>query len=233
MDKYVISDDFLYKHMKNVEEIILDNLPKEEELSHKFSKRFERKMNKLIKQEKRSPFMNSFISYGKKVAIIFLISLSIIFTTTMSIEAYRIRVFEGVTRIWREFTSIIFKSEEDISGYKLISVIPKYIPKGFSVYEKNVNDNICSVIYRNIDNEEIFYEQRLISHGELLLDTENIKIETIELDNQTVILFTNKGVNQLYWSDDSYTYTLISSINIEELVKIIKSIFENNKNILK
>ncbi len=46
---------FLYDHMKSAENIILENLPKEYELSHKFSKRFERRMNKLIRQERRSP----------------------------------------------------------------------------------------------------------------------------------------------------------------------------------
>lgn len=37
MDKYIINDEFLYKYMKNAENIILESLPKEE-LSHKFSK---------------------------------------------------------------------------------------------------------------------------------------------------------------------------------------------------
>ncbi|MCK9471752.1 MAG: DUF4367 domain-containing protein [Bacilli bacterium] len=75
--------------------------------------------------------------------------------------------------------------------------------------------------------EEIFYEQRIISQGEVLLDTENIEVETIEVDNQAIILFTNKGVNQIYWSDDSYSFTLISTINIEELITITKNIFKN------
>ena len=38
MDKYIINDDFLYKYMKGAENIILESLPKEEELSYKFSK---------------------------------------------------------------------------------------------------------------------------------------------------------------------------------------------------
>lgn len=139
MNKYIIDDDFLYNHMKSSENIILENLPKEYELSHKFSKRFERRMNKLIRQERRSPFIKSFINYGKRVAIIFLIFISIAFATTMSVEAYRVKFFEIVIEVWEEFTSIIFKSEESIDDRKLIPVNPIYIPDDFKIIEEDTN----------------------------------------------------------------------------------------------
>lgn len=203
MDKYIINDDFLYKYMKGAENIILESLPKEEELSYKFSKRFKRKMNKLIRRENRTPFMKSFINHSKKVAVIFLIFVTIAFATTMSVEAYRVKFFEVVIEVWEEFTSMIFKNNKNINDKKLIPAVPEYTPKGFSILEENINDYVYSIIYVNENNEEIFYEQRIISQGEVLLDTENIEVETIEVDNQAIILFTNKGVNQIYWSDDS------------------------------
>lgn len=227
MDKYIINDDFLYKYMKGAENIILESLPKEEELSYKFSKRFKRKMNKLIRRENRTPFMKSFINHSKKVAVIFLIFVTIAFATTMSVEAYRVKFFEVVIEVWEEFTSMIFKNNKNINDKKLIPAVPEYTPKGFSILEENINDYVYSIIYVNENNEEIFYEQRIISQGEVLLDTENIEVETIEVDNQAIILFTNKGVNQIYWSDDSYSFTLISTINIEELITITKNIFKN------
>ncbi len=227
MDKYIINDDFLYKYMKGAENIILESLPKEEELSYKFSKRFKRKMNKLIRRENRTPFMKSFINHSKRVAVIFLIFVTIAFATTMSVEAYRVKFFEVVIEVWEEFTSMIFKNNKNINDKKLIPAVPEYTPKGFSILEENINDYVYSIIYVNENNEEIFYEQRIISQGEVLLDTENIEVETIEVDNQAIILFTNKGVNQIYWSDDSYSFTLISTINIEELITITKNIFKN------
>ncbi len=227
MDKYIINDDFLYKYMKGAENIILESLPKEEELSYKFSKRFKRKMNKLIRRENRTPFMKSFINHSKKVVVIFLIFVTIAFATTMSVEAYRVKFFEVVIEVWEEFTSMIFKNNKNINDKKLIPAVPEYTPKGFSILEENINDYVYSIIYVNENNEEIFYEQRIISQGEVLLDTENIEVETIEVDNQAIILFTNKGVNQIYWSDDSYSFTLISTINIEELITITKNIFKN------
>lgn len=96
-------------------------------------------MNKLIRQERRSPFIKSFISHGKRVAIIFLIFISIAFAITMSVEAYRVRFFEVVIEVWEEFTLIIFKNKENIDDGKLIPVNPTYIPDNFKIIEHEIN----------------------------------------------------------------------------------------------
>lgn len=227
MDKYIINDEFFYKYMENTENIIIKSLPKEEELTHKFSKRFEKNMDKLIRQEKRTPFIRAFINYSKRVAAIFLIFVIIAFATTMSVEAYRVKFFEIVTEVWEEFTSIIFKSKDHINdNNKLIPAIPEYTPKWFSILEESTNDHLFRIIYISENNKEIFYEQRVLSYGEIILDTENIETETMEIGNQKVTLFINKRVNQIYWDDSSYSYTLISSINKDEIIEMARSILE-------
>lgn len=229
MSKHIVDDDFLYKHMRKAEIKMLDSLPKEEELSHKFSKGFEKKMNKLIKEEKRKPFMRSFVIYGKRAAAIFLIIVSIAFATTMSVEAYRVRLFEVITEVWEEFTSITFKSEKGVSDSKLVPIKSDYIPEGFSIVEEELSDYMNLILYTNSNNIEIIYEQSLISDGEIILDTEGAEVKTISIENQEINYFTNKGVNQVYWNDDNYTYTFISSIDMEELFKMTKSILKNKK----
>lgn len=229
MSKHIVDDDFLYKHMRKTEIKMLDSLPKEEDLYHKFSKDFEKKMNKLIKEEKRTPFKRSFVVYGKRAAVIFLIIASVSFATTMSVEAYRVRFFEVITKVWQEFTSITFKSENDISDSKLVPLNSKYIPNDFSILEEDLNDYVNMIIYTNSDNIEIIYEQSFISNGEIILDTEGVEVKTISIGNQEINYFSNKGVNQVYWNDDNYTYTFISSIDMQELFKMTKSILKNKK----
>ncbi len=51
----------------------------------------------------------------------------------------------------------------------------------------------------------------------------------MKIEDQNISCFSNKGVSQIYWNDNTYTYALISSIEIEELFKITKSIIENKK----
>lgn len=224
MNKIKIDDDFLYTHMKGVENIVLESLPKEEDLSHGFSKRFEKKMKKLIRHNKRSPSMNNFVNYSKRVAIILFVFTSVIFATTMSVEAYRIRFFESITEVWEEFTSIIFKSEENINNKKLIPINPTYIPNGFKIIEENTMDYEHYIYWENSESIEIMYEQAKISSNAIINDTEGIELEKLLIEDLEINFFTNKNVNQIYWNDDNYIYTIISEYSKEELFKMIESI---------
>ncbi|WP_353096057.1 DUF4367 domain-containing protein [Tissierella praeacuta] len=226
MSKYVIDDDFLYTYVKSAENIMLDSLPKEEELSYNFSKRFQRKMNKLIQQQKRSPFMKSFVNHGKRVAIIFLVIISIVFTTTMSVEAYRTKFFEVIKEVWEEFTSIIFKNKENIDDVKLIPINPTFIPDDFKIVEHEINSYEQFAYWENGNGIEIMFEQAKIMVNAIITDTEGIEVEEKFIGEQKIIYFTNKNVNQIYWYDDNYTYTIISEYDKNELLKMAESIID-------
>ena len=227
MSKYIIDDDFLYEHIRKVEIKMLDDLPKEEDLSHKFSKNFKKKMNKLIKEEKQTPFTKSFISYSKRVAAILIIALSVSFLATMSVEAYRVKFFEVITKVWEEFTSVRFETQDGRVDRILEPVNPGYIPEGFTILEQETDDYWNRIIYSNENDEEISYDQMIISNSETLFDTEGVKVKTMKIKKQEINFFTNKGVSQIYWNDDSNVYMLISTIDQEELIKVAKSVLEN------
>ena len=227
MNKYVMDDDFLYKYVKSAENIMIDSLPKEEALSHNFSKGFQKKMNKLIRQERRSPFIKTFVNYSRKVAIIFLIFISIAFATTMSVEAYRVRFFEVVIEVWEEFTSIIFNDKQNIDDGKLIPVNPTYIPDNFKIIEHEINSYEQFIYWQNDNGIEIMFEQAKITANSIITDTEGIDIEELLIGEQKIIYFTNKNINQIYWNDSNYIYAIISEYDKNELLKMVESIINN------
>ena len=229
MNKYVMDDDFLYKYVKSAENIMIDSLPKEEALFHNFSKGFQKKMNKLIRQERRSPFIKTFVNYSRKVAIIFLIFISIAFATTMSVEAYRVRFFEVVIEVWEEFTSIIFNDKQNIDDGKLIPVNPTYIPDNFKIIEHEINSYEQFIYWQNDEGIEIMFEQAKITANSIITDTEGIDIEELLIGEQKIIYFTNKNINQIYWNDSNYIYTIISEYDKNELLKMVESIINNKK----
>ena len=229
MNKYVMDDDFLYKYVKSAENIMIDSLPKEEALFHNFSKGFQKKMNKLIRQERRSPFIKTFVNYSRKVAIIFLIFISIAFATTMSVEAYRVRFFEVVIEVWEEFTSIIFNDKQNIDDGKLIPVNPTYIPDNFKIIEHEINSYEQFIYWQNDNGIEIMFEQAKITANSIITDTEGIDIEELLIGEQKIIYFTNKNINQIYWNDSNYIYAIISEYDKNELLKMVESIINNKK----
>lgn len=220
----IIDDDFLYSHMKDAENLMMTAIPDEIELNHQFSKRFLRKMKNLLKYERRTPIMRSTVHHAKTAAAVFLIFLSIAFTTTLSVEAYRVRFFEFVTTVWEELTSIVIGSEENAGHDTLVPLEPSYVPTDYGVLETSINQFEQNIFYHNKSGNEIFFSQNLTTQGEFIIDTESTTYEKIELPSMDVYYVVNKGVTQLYWQDAFYTYTLISTIEKDELLAMAQSV---------
>lgn len=228
MHNNIINDDLLFQHMRTFEYKMLDTLPKENELYHDFSKSYKRKRNLLLKTQKRSAFTNQLINFNKNIAVIFIVVISIAFTSVMSVAAYRERFFEKITEIWNEFTSVIFQSEEN-SSVSLVPIELDYIPTGFKITEEKIYPYEYYLYLENEAEIEIMFEQAPINTNAFIVDTENIVTENIVVANLEVTYFINKNVHQFYWNDDKYVYTLISEYDKNELIKIIENILEKNK----
>lgn len=220
----VIDDDFLYAHMPQAEKVMLEKIPLENELSHKFSRRFNRKMKALLKYERRTPVMRVVFRQARIAAAVFVIVLSMTFGTVMSVEAYRIRFFEFVTTVGEELTSIIIRSHDNADHDTLTPVEPSYVPEGYAVFETNLNQFEQNIFYHNKSGNEIFFSQNLTTQGEFIVDTESTEYEKIALSDMNVYCVSNKGLTQLYWQDSFYIYTLIGSIEKDELLAMAQSV---------
>lgn len=223
---WIIDDDFLYANMPQTEKAMLSNIPPEDKLHHKFSRRFNRKMAALLKHERRTPTMRVFVRQMKTAAAVFVIVLSMAFGTVMSVEAYRIRFFEFVTIVWEELTSIVIGSEENADHDVLIPVDPTYIPQGFEVVDRQSDQYENTIRYLHEDGVEILYSQQLTTQSEFIFDTKDIEPNRIMIGSQEVYTLLNKGTTQLYWNDNFNFYHLISRSNESELLKMAESIIK-------
>ena len=127
-----ITDDLLYKYVPKAEKLMLEKIPMEHELTHVFLKSFERKMKKLTENKLYSTKLT--ISIRHKVAVV-LIVLVLLFSTVMSVEAFRTRFFEMIIEIYRDLTSIMFIADEP-SEIDFQVKKPSYIPEGYVVTEE-------------------------------------------------------------------------------------------------
>lgn len=210
--------------MPKAEDILLSKIPEENELSHKFSNGFNRKMKALLKYERRTPTMRKFVHRMKIAAAMFLVTFSIMFGTVMSVEAYRMRLFEFVTEVWEELTSIVTHSDDNADHDTLVFASPSYIPKGYSILEQTSSEYKHSIIYSDESGTEIYYLQKLLSQSEFIFDSEDVEPKEINISGSVGYLIINKGVTQLYWYDNFNTYILISSLDELEVIKMAESI---------
>lgn len=224
MNQITIDDDFLFAHMKDAEDYLLAAIPSETELDHKFSRRFLQKMKALLKYEHRTPAMRAFVHYTKNAAAVFLIFISIAFTTAMSVEAYRVRFLNFVTIVWEELTSVFISSEDNADHNTLVPCAPSYVPEGYTVFEQFEDKYENIIIYQNDIGIEIYYSQVLLTQSEFIFDTQNADTDLVEIGNHTVYVLHNKGTVQVYWQDQMNSFSLISTTEETELIKMADSI---------
>lgn len=224
MDKNYISDDLLYKLMPIAEEIILDQIPPDNEIDYVFSKTFDKKMKKLIKESKRSNITRAL----RKVAMIVLVALSIISVTIVSVEALRTRAFKIIKKVYDEFTEITFENTDgglyhDDIDFAIMK--PHYIPEGYKEVDYIEMNTMVVLIYENDEGEKIMYRQNKIKeYGTVILDTEDSKVEDVLIKGIEGKIIVKGQRNHIIWFDDEYHYAVISTVGTKDLIKIAESI---------
>ena len=220
MDKIQITDDLLYNLVPKAEILLLNQIPASEELTHRFSKSFEKKMKRLIRDHKKTDFMKSF----SKVAIIILVVVSMLLTTIISVEALRTRAFKVIKEIYKELSSISFIVDNDDSDVDFVVKKPKYIPKGFKQIDINELNTMVLVVYEDGTGNQIVYHQAYIMNNKIILDTEDAEIIDIEINGYDGQIISKRGQIQLIWFDEEHYFNISSTIDKEEIIKIAKSL---------
>lgn len=233
MDKYEITDELLFKYCSNVENFILEQIPDEEDIDYEYPKEFEKKIKKIIKEEKRGPFLNKIFSYTKKVSVVFIAFLISLFTITMSVDALRTKLFDMVKDVYEKFT--IYKFKIDENDNEKVNFLEKksinYLPNGFKEVERAKYNNDIAITYYN-GEDYITLNYLLIENNNLYMDTENAKISKVKIGSYNADYIEKENKIRLVWQDENILYDLkLDYINKEkyldiksELVKIAENI---------
>ncbi|MBU5334392.1 DUF4367 domain-containing protein [Anaerocolumna aminovalerica] len=218
---YSFDDDKLKEAVKKVDEYYINSLPRNDDIEYQFSKRFQRRMKKLIKQsmKKENSVRTTFIN--KRIAVVFL-SIFILLASSMNVSAVRRAVFEFISYVYEKYTEIIFDNSKPITKGEFTPFTPSYIPEGFTI---NLEDLDGSVYLEYIKSDDyIIYEQKNKEDVTSHINTEGIEVEDTEINGQPAIYYSNYGVQNLIWHDELYMYSIFSTLNKEEVFRIAMSI---------
>ena len=227
VEKMIIDDAYLYKHMPAAEMILMSRIPPEEELCHVFSRRFCRKMKAMIKYERRTPRERA-VYRGLKVAFATLaVILLVVFGSAMSVQAYRYRFVEFIVEVFEELTSYSVQ-EKAPTGETADLVEPSYVPDGYEVNDRIKDNRGSFVVYENGNGDNIYYRQESSSLVAYVFDTETSVAEEVYMGQQKVGIIEENDMRVVYWRDDIYTYSIAGSKQIlqKELLKMARSIIK-------
>ena len=202
-------------------------LPGKEELEGLvFSPRFETRMAKLIRRQKRFyyPFVNTAAKRAACILAVILLTLSGLF----SVKSIRDSFAAFLTEVYQKFTVLIFNTPEEEPAPSDFTVIePRYIPEGFEVVsEININP-YYEKKDRSADGKILFYSQEPGNVLQTNLDTENTYTEKILLYHKSVegIYYMNKENRVIVFVYNNYVFTIWSTIERAELIRIAESVF--------
>ena len=226
-----ITDELLYAHAAAARDLWLSTLPRDEDLPPFVpSARFERKMKRLLAQQRRSPQANRTLLYAKRTAVAAMAVLAVSFGGLMTVEAHREKVVEFVTHVFRELTDYRFVKESPDTGEVVLpDVTFGYVPEGFELTEARlVNGGRRRHFEYKIASGELFRlsQQGITADGDYrtILDTEDAETYPVTVNGNEGVFNTKNGYSTVLWSDGPVVYHLRGTIEPEELRAIAENL---------
>ncbi len=207
---------------------LLTTLPADDELEdHVFSAKFEKKMKKLFKAQ-RKPYYNMTNTISKRVAIIIITTLIALSTMVMSTKAMRDPLVHFIVETYDRLSMLIFQNKSSNTTIEKIEkfYIPQHMPDGYALSSKNDYGTVIIYEYQNKDGIILVYEQYILDSNNIMIDTENTETQSVKVNGFAGTYFFNKGYHNLLWDDGIYIFSLTvdDSIDKEEVVAIAESV---------
>lgn len=225
-----ITDEMLFEHAAEARNIWLSTLPDDEDIPDiPTSKKFEKKMQKLIKEQRRTPKTNKILRYMKQTVAAVLAVAILSFGGLMTVEAYREKVVEIVVHVFHELTDYRFASEKSEVGEVVLPEISfGYVPEGMEEITDNVfADNSRYIVYEDDDGNFFELTQTAIgSNGAFgtILDTEDSNYEMTSINGNEAFSNVKDGNASVLWNYDNVVYDLYGNIELTDLMNIAEKI---------
>lgn len=180
----------------------------------------------LKKQDQKRKFRSWVQLLSKRVAIFFAIAMVGIFVTTMSVEAFRIKLFNIVTEVTEKYTKVSIGDTETSIEPQIeweLYFAPEYIPEGYKHSKSEKFGEIKIIFYTDAIDKEIQFSQTPVN-PEYQIDTEEAIVTDVAVHGEKGILVEKEGLLTLIWTADEKTFHIIGEIEKGEIIKMAESL---------
>lgn len=201
----------------------MSSLERNNSFEHIFSEHHNRKMNKLIKRQ-RKPYFKLISTAGRRAACI-IVAFIVLSASALSVKAIREAFFDFITRFFSDHTVVTVESGTD-KGYPT-TIEEEYfiseLPDGFVEMDKGITDNSIDIIYFRND-EYVFFTQYTKAKYERNYDNERSEFsEFIDSDGKRYMIITNQSEITYIWDNGKYIFEITSNLDKEYTLKLCKS----------
>ena len=189
---------------------------------HQFSERHNRKMNKLIRIQ-RKPYFKLISTAGRRAACI-IVAFIVMSVSALSVKAIREAFFDFITRIFSDHNVVTVESGTD-SEYPGTIEEEYYIsalPEEFVVTDTIDTENIKYHSYfRNSDY--VIFTQFTKSEYEQNYDNEYTEYKELIDDDEKYLVIENEYDTTYIWDNGKYIFTIQSNLDKKDIIDLCKS----------
>lgn len=209
---------------REVVSLEFSHIPTDENaIEYTFSEKFNKRMEKLIKSQKKV-YWNLINTTSKRVAIIFL-AIFTMFTVAFSVKAIREPILKFIKQIYETFTHYSFEGDTVDLIEQEFSI--HQIPDGYEEIDKTVTDNSVVTTYKNELDHTIFFSQMTTEyHMGLFVDNENGDSYTETVNGVNVDFKEWNDVKTAIWVNNRYVFAIncTGNISFDEIKQMIISV---------
>ena len=205
-----------------LEESLPEDIPE-----YTFSHKFQRRMDKLLRRQRRSPAVRAALTYARRAAIFVLAFVALSFSVRMTVDAaFRRQVLQVVVQVFSDFTEFRYTSDvkTDEQPGKLEFT---YLPEGMVETGRELDTLGFYICWKNESGEFVELDQVLVDDNtdmKLYLDTEDAEITHFQVHGEEA-MGIEKGLDHtIHWTEGQFVYTLSGTIPMEELKLVAEGI---------
>lgn len=221
-----VSKDEFFDILRDCASKEFEHIPKsDDEVDYKFSKKFERKMEKLIdgiENEKKPRRLN----LRKAIAAV-AAAIIAIFASVMSVSAVREPFVDIIFKIYTGFTDLIFEGDTTDKLTYIYSF--SEIPKGFVETARVINDITNYTKYENAEEGKVITLSQDITDGiSISIDNDHGHIEKYEINGIEINIYVSdrNDLQIAFWTADSNYIELAyhGTTTVDEMLDLVKLI---------
>lgn len=149
-------------------------------------------------------------------------------TVSFSVKAIREPIVQFFRQAFDRVTEFGWGTEDEDAWDKYfknrVYWAPKYIPSGYVVETWEPSYGALRIVYKNDENQKIWYRQITIPNANVRLDTENVEVHEIMVNGQKAIWYKNKGYTNLFVYMETGSFRLYWKGSLEELIQMAESL---------
>lgn len=193
----------------------------ESRIDFTFSERFNKRMEKIIRSQKKV-YYNFVNTAYKRVAIICVVILTMM-TTACSVKAIREPIVNFFAEVYESFTRYFFEGDTADIITKEYSL--NVLPDGFKQTNKIQNDISITTILENDFGDILEITQTITDNTQHNIDNQNGNKSEMFVDGQKIQVLEADGFIQSIWIKDKYCFKVTGYGKIDK--DILKQVVEN------